>query len=144
LSDFFRLALGLKISPVILMLDLSEELQPRAGRPAELEPILGLVPAFGSLLQKRVPEGALADFAAAAELHPEDLRLKMRGYLSPTLPEFFRIARALQTEPTLLLIDLIKEWQPERSAADCLFFHHARVMSRRDQEHSYRPSSPRC
>jgi transcriptional regulator with XRE-family HTH domain len=79
------------------------------------DPLSRLLPTFGTLLcqQRSGRKIGVAAFASAAEVPIGELELIERGHLSPTLPEFFRLARALGKEPTLLLIDLISEWRAD-------------------------------
>jgi transcriptional regulator with XRE-family HTH domain len=78
-------------------------------------PLWRLLPSFGAtLLKQRMARNLGADaLATAADVPIHELTLMERGHLSPTLPEFFRLARALGKDPSILLIHLISEWHAE-------------------------------
>ncbi|HEY6925164.1 MAG TPA: helix-turn-helix transcriptional regulator [Steroidobacteraceae bacterium] len=50
-------------------------------------------------------------FAAAIESSIPEVKSMESGECGPTLPAFFRIARALGQEPVILLVDVIAEWR---------------------------------
>lgn len=80
------------------------------------DPLGRLLPAFGAMIfkQRMVRKLSVDALASAAELSVDELGLMERGHLSPTLPEFFRLSRALDKEPPILLIDLISEWRADQ------------------------------
>ena len=79
------------------------------------DPLLRLLPAFGTLLiQHRVERNWTVEaLAAAIQLSDAEVNSMERGEYGPTLPEFFRIARALGEEPVILLIDVITAWRSD-------------------------------
>lgn len=79
------------------------------------DPLLRLLPAFGTLLiQHRVKRNwTVETLAASIQLSDVEVKRMERGEYGPTLPEFFRIARALGEEPVILLIDLITAWRTD-------------------------------
>ena len=81
------------------------------------DPLGRLLPAFGAMIfkQRMVRKLSVDALASAAELSVDELGLMERGHLSPTLPEFFRLSRALGKEPPILVIDLISEWRTEQT-----------------------------
>jgi transcriptional regulator with XRE-family HTH domain len=81
------------------------------------DPLWRLLAAFGAVIfkQKMARKLSADGLATATELSVDDLTLIERGHLSPTLPEFFRLARAFGKEPPILLIDLISEWRTEQA-----------------------------
>ena len=79
------------------------------------DPLQRLLPAFGTLLiQHRVERNWTVEaLAAAIQLSDAEAKSMERGEYGPTLPEFFRIARAFGEEPIILLVDLITAWRTD-------------------------------
>ena len=82
-----------------------------------IEPISRELATFGTLLvQYRVErKWTVETFAAAIELPVAEVESMECGYHGPTLPEFFRIARALRLEPAILFVDLVAAWRADPS-----------------------------
>lgn len=79
------------------------------------DPLSRLLPAFGDVLVRhRVKRNStVAAFAAAAGLSAMEIRSMEDGSYGPTLPEFFRIARALAMEPCMLLVEVVAAWRAD-------------------------------
>lgn len=79
------------------------------------DPLLRLLPAFGDVLVRRRKERqwTVDDLAAAAGLSGLEIRSLERGSYGPTLVDFFRLARALDEEPAMLLIEVITAWRAD-------------------------------
>ena len=80
------------------------------------DPISRLPPIFGKLLNKlRVARGIEpGEFATAAGLTSSGKLASLEGGATePTLTEFFRIAGVLNESPSILLVDLISNWQEQ-------------------------------
>ena len=80
-----------------------------------VDPLRRLIPAFGDVLvrHRRERNWTVETLAAAAQLGVAEVKSMERGDYGPTLPEFFRIARALGEEAPFLLIDLISSWRAD-------------------------------
>jgi len=79
------------------------------------DPLLRLLPAFGTLLIQRRVERNWTVEALADALHSSvgEVNSMQRGEYGPTLPEFFRIARVFGEEPVMMFIDLIAAWRAD-------------------------------
>ena len=80
-----------------------------------VDPLRRLIPAFGDVLvrHRRERNWTVEALAAAAQLGVVEVKSMERGDYGPTLPEFFRLARALGEEAPFLLIDLISAWRAD-------------------------------
>ena len=79
------------------------------------DPLLRLASAFGDVLVRRRSERHWTGeaLATAAGLSAMEIANMERGSYGPTLLEFFRIARALDEQPAMLLIDVITAWRAD-------------------------------
>ena len=79
------------------------------------DPLLRLAPAFGDVLVRRRSERHWTGeaLATATGLSAMEIASMERGSYGPTLLDLFRIARALDEQPVMLLIDVIAAWRAD-------------------------------